>query len=59
MTPRCSFCDRLAAMPEASHITYVWSRIEGSYVPCCLYCVKRRKDKLIRLMSKNELKLRG
>lgn len=59
MTPRCSFCERLAALPDASHITFVWSRPEQAYVPCCLPCIKRRKDKLVRLMGRNELKLRG
>jgi hypothetical protein len=59
MTPRCSFCESLAALPGATHVTYVWSRIEQVYVPCCIPCIKRRKEKLIRLLGRAELKLRG
>jgi len=48
--PRCSFCERLAATPKSSHITVVWSRPAEKYVPCCIPCLKRRKDKLVVLV---------
>jgi len=59
VTPRCSFCDRPAAEYGASHVVFVFSRVEQTYIPCCIPCCKRRRDKLVRLMSREELKLRG
>ncbi len=50
MIPRCSFCESLAARGGASHMTLVYSRAEDAYVPCCIRCIKRRKDKLVKLV---------
>ena len=59
MTPACSFCERPAAGAGASHVAFVFSRVDQTYIPCCIPCLKRRRDKLVRLMSREELKLRG
>ena len=55
MIPRCSFCPSLAAKPGSSHVTGVWSRAEEKYVPCCIPCLKRRKDKLIVLVRDSDI----